>query len=451
MALMTGRGFQEEGEAAGKWRRALLTSTQLSTYFVGYTEVAGDRGGPPGRRAARRPGTTRCSATARPPPAPPAHPARRLTLCRAPVAPPAWPARRSASARSSTRRQLRGSASTGTSGSGSAPGRRPPVGVRVGDGGGEARPSSTPGAGDRPGSAADAVGRVDGSRPRSATAGARCSSDSPASTKPPTSRPSSPSARWRAASAAVGRPTRPTPVDRAGTVVERRHRTQAASSSAGPRRLSVSVVGGRAYRWRTPPGARSAPAGADVASGRASATSDVVASPPPDARRSARVVRSCRSPAAGRRCRRRPERLAVVRAGHLPSAPTQLRHRYRAGQRRRRVRDPRSPGDWRAARLTADGRCGTAPASGSTSLTRLARQRPDRSSTRAPPAEDASTMAHRCTTTDADRRVDERRLARAVQASGSATAVGERRVTVTRNPVVARVRPAGRCRLQPAR
>lgn len=40
MALMAGRGFQEEGEAAGKWRRALLTSTQLSTYFVGYTEVA---------------------------------------------------------------------------------------------------------------------------------------------------------------------------------------------------------------------------------------------------------------------------------------------------------------------------------------------------------------------------------------------------------------------------
>jgi uncharacterized protein (DUF885 family) len=39
MALMTQRGFQEDGEAAGKWRRALLTSTQLSTYFVGYTEV----------------------------------------------------------------------------------------------------------------------------------------------------------------------------------------------------------------------------------------------------------------------------------------------------------------------------------------------------------------------------------------------------------------------------
>jgi len=40
MAMMTGRGFQEEGEAAGKWRRAQLTSTQLSTYFVGYLEVA---------------------------------------------------------------------------------------------------------------------------------------------------------------------------------------------------------------------------------------------------------------------------------------------------------------------------------------------------------------------------------------------------------------------------
>lgn len=40
MALLTGRGFQQEGEAAGKWRRALLTSTQLSTYFVGWSEVA---------------------------------------------------------------------------------------------------------------------------------------------------------------------------------------------------------------------------------------------------------------------------------------------------------------------------------------------------------------------------------------------------------------------------
>ena len=39
LALMTGRGYQEEGEAVGKWRRALLTSTQLSTYFVGYLEL----------------------------------------------------------------------------------------------------------------------------------------------------------------------------------------------------------------------------------------------------------------------------------------------------------------------------------------------------------------------------------------------------------------------------
>jgi uncharacterized protein (DUF885 family) len=30
--------FQEEREAAGKWTRAQLTSTQLSTYFVGYQE-----------------------------------------------------------------------------------------------------------------------------------------------------------------------------------------------------------------------------------------------------------------------------------------------------------------------------------------------------------------------------------------------------------------------------
>jgi uncharacterized protein (DUF885 family) len=40
LALMRDRGFQEEGEAVGKWRRALLTSTQLSTYFVGYVEVS---------------------------------------------------------------------------------------------------------------------------------------------------------------------------------------------------------------------------------------------------------------------------------------------------------------------------------------------------------------------------------------------------------------------------
>jgi uncharacterized protein (DUF885 family) len=41
MALMMQRGFQEEGEAVGKWRRALLTSAQLSTYYVGFVEVSG--------------------------------------------------------------------------------------------------------------------------------------------------------------------------------------------------------------------------------------------------------------------------------------------------------------------------------------------------------------------------------------------------------------------------
>jgi len=40
MTLMTQRGHQEPGEAAGKWRRALLTSAQLSTYYVGVSEVS---------------------------------------------------------------------------------------------------------------------------------------------------------------------------------------------------------------------------------------------------------------------------------------------------------------------------------------------------------------------------------------------------------------------------
>jgi uncharacterized protein (DUF885 family) len=39
MKLMMDDGYQEEGEAAGKWRRALLTPTQISTYFVGNMEV----------------------------------------------------------------------------------------------------------------------------------------------------------------------------------------------------------------------------------------------------------------------------------------------------------------------------------------------------------------------------------------------------------------------------
>jgi uncharacterized protein (DUF885 family) len=39
--LMRDLGFQEEGEVAGKWRRALLTSAQLPTYFAGYRSVSG--------------------------------------------------------------------------------------------------------------------------------------------------------------------------------------------------------------------------------------------------------------------------------------------------------------------------------------------------------------------------------------------------------------------------
>ena len=66
MTLMTGRGHQEEGEAAGKWRRALLTSAQLSTYYVGYSEVSElSRRWPRTAPSARSwPGTTRCSPTA---------------------------------------------------------------------------------------------------------------------------------------------------------------------------------------------------------------------------------------------------------------------------------------------------------------------------------------------------------------------------------------------------
>ncbi len=39
MAMMMNEGYQEDGEAAGKWRRACLSSTQLSTYFVGSAEM----------------------------------------------------------------------------------------------------------------------------------------------------------------------------------------------------------------------------------------------------------------------------------------------------------------------------------------------------------------------------------------------------------------------------
>ncbi len=36
---MMKKGFQEKAEATRKLRRAKLTSTQLSTYFVGYEEM----------------------------------------------------------------------------------------------------------------------------------------------------------------------------------------------------------------------------------------------------------------------------------------------------------------------------------------------------------------------------------------------------------------------------
>jgi uncharacterized protein (DUF885 family) len=38
--LMCRQGFQEEAEATGKLRRAKVSSTQLSAYFVGYLEIA---------------------------------------------------------------------------------------------------------------------------------------------------------------------------------------------------------------------------------------------------------------------------------------------------------------------------------------------------------------------------------------------------------------------------
>jgi uncharacterized protein (DUF885 family) len=39
MRLMMDVGYQEDGEAAGKWRRAQMSAGQLSTYFVGVEEV----------------------------------------------------------------------------------------------------------------------------------------------------------------------------------------------------------------------------------------------------------------------------------------------------------------------------------------------------------------------------------------------------------------------------
>jgi uncharacterized protein (DUF885 family) len=53
MRLLREEALQEEGEAVGKWRRARLTSAQLSTYAVGYLEVSALR-----ERAERQPGFT---------------------------------------------------------------------------------------------------------------------------------------------------------------------------------------------------------------------------------------------------------------------------------------------------------------------------------------------------------------------------------------------------------
>jgi uncharacterized protein (DUF885 family) len=39
LALMKGEAFQEDGEAVGKWKRARLSSAQLTTYFYGFTEL----------------------------------------------------------------------------------------------------------------------------------------------------------------------------------------------------------------------------------------------------------------------------------------------------------------------------------------------------------------------------------------------------------------------------
>jgi uncharacterized protein (DUF885 family) len=51
LALMKDEAFQEDGEAVGKWKRARLSSAQLTTYFYGFTELLKLR-----RAAETRPG-----------------------------------------------------------------------------------------------------------------------------------------------------------------------------------------------------------------------------------------------------------------------------------------------------------------------------------------------------------------------------------------------------------
>jgi uncharacterized protein (DUF885 family) len=51
LALMKNEAFQEDGEAVGKWKRARLSSAQLTTYFFGFSELLKLR-----RAAAAQPG-----------------------------------------------------------------------------------------------------------------------------------------------------------------------------------------------------------------------------------------------------------------------------------------------------------------------------------------------------------------------------------------------------------
>ena len=68
---MMKEGFQQEGEAVAKWKRARLSSTQLSTYFIGATEHLDLRASASkeGRRQVRPEEVQRRGALLRSPPA----------------------------------------------------------------------------------------------------------------------------------------------------------------------------------------------------------------------------------------------------------------------------------------------------------------------------------------------------------------------------------------------
>ena len=93
MTLMTARGFQEDGEAAGKWRRAQLTSAQLSTYYVGYTEVADLAADLRAAGCPSAPPTTACSPTAPRPSACSASSCNAIRSSAAAFSPAPWPGR----------------------------------------------------------------------------------------------------------------------------------------------------------------------------------------------------------------------------------------------------------------------------------------------------------------------------------------------------------------------